>query len=164
VNPVMVCDGCELWHSGNQLVSSLVRVIPEGCLRVDGQEAAETAIDGMQLSQVYTKREDIAEQLGGELKLSKARRQVLVDVIRSRAKCYAGLLGTMRAGHKGYADQFEVPKLFPGRMGKAARWGVPSEEEKLVKPWLERCPRLIFVSDMGDALSRGSTQLFGQFQ
>jgi hypothetical protein len=109
----------------------------------------------MPLSDIYRNRERIAEQLGAAMMWSTRERKQVIDAIRSRAKCYAGLLGTMRAGHKGYADQFEVPKLFPGRMGKAARWGVPLGEEKLVKPWLERCPRLIFASDMGDALSHG---------
>jgi protein gp37 len=67
------------------------------------------------------------------------------------------MLGTNRAGHKGYADQFEVPKCFPGRMAKAARYGPPTAAEDAAKPWLAGCPRLIFVSDMGDALSGGIT-------
>jgi len=64
------------------------------------------------------------------------------------------MLGTMRAGHKGYADTFENPKLFPGRMAEAASWGPPTEAEIADKPWLEGMPRLIFISDMGDALSK----------
>jgi protein gp37 len=109
----------------------------------------------MPLSDIYRNRERIAEQLGAAMALSTRERKQVIDAIRSRAKCYAGLLGTMRAGHKGYAHQFEVPKLFPGRMAKAARWGEPNEDEVAGKPWLQGCPRLIFVSDMGDALSRG---------
>jgi len=73
--------------------------------------------------------------------------------IRCAGKCYAGLLGTNRAGHKGYADQFEIPKCHPGRMADAARWGLPTAKEIETKPWLAGLPRLIFISDMGDALS-----------
>jgi len=79
--------------------------------------------------------------------------EVVLSAIRCKAKCYAGLLGTMRAGHPGYADQFEVAKLFPGRVADAARWGWPTDKETEVKPWLAGLPRLIFLSDMGDALS-----------
>src|SRR6266516_2719877 len=46
------------------------------------------------------------------------------------------------------------PKLFPGRVAAAARWGEPSEAEIAAKPWLPRSRRLIFISDMGDALSK----------
>ena len=77
-----------------------------------------------------------------------------MDVVRQKAKCYAGLLGTFRAGHNGYADKFESPKLYPGRLAEAAKWGPPTEREIVDKPWLLGLPRLIFISDMGDALSK----------
>jgi hypothetical protein len=77
-----------------------------------------------------------------------------VDVIRRDAKCYALLTGTMRAGHVGYADAFEKPKLFPGRMKEAASWGTPTDGEKAAKPWLPSSRRYIFIGDMGDVLSR----------
>lgn len=65
--------------------------------------------------------------------------------------CYAGSLHKIRAGRPGYADQFEVPKLFPGRMAVAAAWN--TTPDRTDKPWLHG-PRKIFISDMGDALSR----------
>ncbi len=65
--------------------------------------------------------------------------------------CYAGALHKIRAGQPGYADQFEVPKLFPGRMAAAAAWN--ATPDRTGKPWLQG-PRKIFISDMGDALSR----------
>lgn len=64
--------------------------------------------------------------------------------------CYAGSLHKIRAGRPGYADKFEVPKLFPGRMAKAAAWNTTPDRSE--KPWLSG-PRKIFISDMGDALS-----------
>jgi len=68
--------------------------------------------------------------------------------------CYAGSLHKIRAGRPGYADQFDVPKMFPGRMAAAARWSDLTGQARPDKPWLDGMPRMIFVSDMGDALSR----------
>ncbi len=58
----------------------------------------------------------------------------------------------------------EAIYLEPGRMAKAARWsdltGQPRPEIKSgqqtipAKPWLDGLPRLIFISDMSDALSK----------
>jgi protein gp37 len=103
------------------------------------------------MSEVYENRKAIARKLVGR---DKRKADTVVDVIREQAKCYAGLLGTFRGGHKGYAGQFERPDLFPGRMATAVRWNPPTEGEMTTKPWLEGCPRMIFVSDMGDALSK----------
>jgi protein gp37 len=92
VNPVMGCDGCELW-------------MPEAKVPVK--------------------------------------------------KCYAGQLHQVRAGRPGYADRFDEPKLFPGRMAAAARWSDLRGVHRPDKPWFNAGPRVILVSDMGDALSRG---------
>lgn len=68
--------------------------------------------------------------------------------------CYAGQLHErFGAGNSGYAKEFTAPELFPGRMEKAARWSELTDTERPEKPWLKGRPRLIFVSDMGDALS-----------
>lgn len=109
-NPVMGCDGCELWQ-------------PEK----PGMTAAE-----------------------------------IEALIRT---CYAGQLHEMRGGNPGYAKEFLVPMGFYGRMAAAANWrdlrgtarAAVSKDGKLVraaKPWLDGRPRHIFVSDMGDALSK----------
>jgi hypothetical protein len=63
-------------------------------------------------------------------------------------------MGVMRAGHKGYVDAFEKPKLFPGRMAEAAKWIPTVTADNADKHWLMGTRRLIFISDMGDALSK----------
>ena len=68
--------------------------------------------------------------------------------------CYAGQIHEMRAGQPGYADDFLVPKLFAGRMAEAARWRDLTGTDRPDKPWLNDMPRMVFVSDMGDALSK----------
>jgi len=69
-------------------------------------------------------------------------------------KCYAGVLHVRFGGAtKGYAPSFDEVTLFPGRMGKAAKWSDLRDRCRPEKPWLDGYPRLIFVSDMSDALS-----------
>ena len=72
--------------------------------------------------------------------------------------CYAGALHGRFAGRKGWAPRFEEVTLFPGRIAEAARWSDLTGKPRHEKPWLDGYPRLIFVSDMSDALS--STVLF----
>lgn len=71
-----------------------------------------------------------------------------------RKSCYAGSLHDRFGGHTpGYAPRFEQVTLFPGRMKEAAAWSDLRGHVRLNKPWLDG-PRLIFISDMGDSLSR----------
>lgn len=94
-NPVMGCDGCELWQ--NQRINT-----------------------------------------------------------NARRSCYAGMLHERGGGRKpGHAVLFEEPMVFPGRMEKAARLSDLRGKSRADKPWLDGMPRGVFVSDMGDALSRG---------
>ena len=156
VNPVMGCDGCELWPGKEKIVADLATaIIASGGARsvTNIQKSISKLIGDLETSQIYTNRVQLAEELGTTFRLGKASRAGLVDVIRRSCKCYAGLLGTLRGWHKGHADQFEKPELFPGRMAEAARWKSPAPDELNAKPWLRGAPRMIFISDMGDALS-----------
>ena len=161
INPVMGCDGCELWPGTGKVANDLAAAIKKltgagsGAPTVDSiRKIASKVVGGRENSVIYAERNDIADTLAARFQLDKPERNLLVDVIRSNMKCYAGLLGTMRADHKGYARQFEEPKIFPGRMTEAAKWGPPTAAERQAKPWLLTAPRMIFVSDMGDALSK----------
>jgi len=71
-----------------------------------------------------------------------------------RQTCYAGVLHRRFAGvSAGYAPAFSQVTKFPGRMQRAAGWSDLSGKPRGEKPWLNGLPRLIFVSDMSDALS-----------
>ena len=75
---------------------------------------------------------------------------------RRRRSCYAGILHRIRGGtNPGFAVSFDRPMPFPGRMAKAARQRDLSGTRRPRKPWLDGQPRMIFTSDMGDALSKG---------
>jgi hypothetical protein len=68
--------------------------------------------------------------------------------------CYAGILHERKGGrHLGFAPSFQDVTRFEGRMEKAARLSNLHHRNRLHKPWLDGSPRLIFVSDMSDALS-----------
>lgn len=73
---------------------------------------------------------------------------------KNQKSCYAGILHTRFGGHtKGYAPSFEQVTEFPGRMAQASSWSDLRGKSRPNKPWLNGLPRLIFVSDMSDALS-----------
>jgi protein gp37 len=157
INPVMGCDGCELWPSKAGLLRNLKRPIL-ACANPPPEPEISTALaiaagDFTTTSEIHAARKRIAADVVVRLQLPATAVKLLEDEIRKSCKCYAGLLGTMRPAHKGYADRFESPKLFPGRMATAARWAPPAAPENEAKPWLVGAPRMIFISDMGDALS-----------
>lgn len=71
--------------------------------------------------------------------------------------CYAGNYheGRMHAVlPQLYAANFDEVRLIPGRMHKAAGWSDLRGTDRPDKPWLNDMPRVIFVGDMGDAMSR----------
>jgi protein gp37 len=75
-----------------------------------------------------------------------------------RHSCYAGVLhGSRGKGNKGYAPSFDKVTEFPGRCAEAACWSDLSGRARHDKPWLDGLPRTIFVSDMGDSLSKAVT-------
>ncbi len=71
----------------------------------------------------------------------------------TRKSCYAALqhqrYGDVRLG---YSPVFEQITYWPGRMANAAKLPDLTGLRRNEKPWLDGLPRLIFVSDMGDAL------------
>lgn len=72
--------------------------------------------------------------------------------------CYAGHFHTdrlARALPQLYAKDFMEVRLCPGRVAKAAAWSDLTGKDRPDKPWLNGMPRVIFLSDMADALSKG---------
>jgi protein gp37 len=71
-----------------------------------------------------------------------------------RKSCYAGvqheIFGNSRLG---YSPTFDQITSWSGRMADAAKLPGLAGLRRNEKPWLGGLPRLIFVSDMGDALS-----------
>lgn len=172
VNPIMGCLGCELfptptkitnrldrelsrieksWHPGQsektlrRLIESLV---PEGQNRL---------ISTTNIYHVRNRFERVlTESFSAELGAIAKR------VIEEMVTCYAAKLhlnkassieNPGRAANKGYAPTFESVTRFPGRVSQMARTKIPKKADS---PWLDGQPHLVFLSDMGDALSRVS--------
>jgi protein gp37 len=71
----------------------------------------------------------------------------------ARHTCYAGVQHEIFGGVRlGYSPTFAMITFWPGRMAQAARLPSLTGLRRSEKPWLDGLPRLIFVSDMGDAL------------
>jgi len=157
VNPVMACDGCELWPTISQLVS----IIAETAGILAQKEQVAVHLTGYLPSDVYHCRAELARKLANSPDPRKIA--VLEKAIKESFRCYAGQLHLLRGENiikpwkksiPGYARKFEEPELFPGRMTVAAGWSDLSGSERLNAVWKKTLPRIIFVSDMGDALSR----------
>jgi protein gp37 len=73
----------------------------------------------------------------------------------ARRSCYAGLDHEKKGGRNpGFAPTFDHVMRFAGRMEKAAEAPDLRGLKRRDKPWLDGLPRLWFVSDMGDSLSK----------
>jgi len=69
--------------------------------------------------------------------------------------CYAGVLHVRYGGKtSGFSPTFDEVTFWPGRMAEAAKWRDLTGTAREDKPWMDGLPRLIFVSDMSDALSK----------
>lgn len=98
----------------------------------------------------------------------KAARAAL-RAVREALKCYAAKLHLNRGANalrpdrkinKGYAPSFESVTNFEGRMAVAEKWKDLLGTSNPETPWKNGLPRMIFISDMGDALSSGSKRQF----
>lgn len=155
VNPVMGCDGCELWRSYGKLEADLAFHADEaGIPKSITRQVLAARLAGHSLSDIVRARGTLLAAIQKDLAGNDDLRIRMASVVKRASACYAGNLHVLRAGHSGFADKFERPKVFPGRMALAARWQPPSAAEQAAKPWLSGARRLIFISDMGDALSR----------
>ncbi len=122
---------------------------------------------------IWHLRERFGERILGDH--GKAAAKVADDAIQVAVTCYAAILhfnkgenildreGILRPGkteprkpHKGHAPIFEAVTRFEGRSAETAHLDDLFGVERPSAPWKGRLPRLIFVSDMGDAFSRPS--------
>lgn len=152
VNPIMACDGCELWPSRSKFLrickDAVGRSLPKGSknLQIFDQAIAQTEL---------LTHKDTAKLMLDLIPGIPMREAVLQEIL-GHLKCYAGKLTEKRAGKvAGYPRSFLQPELFRGRVEKMARARALSGKNREGKPWLDGFPRMVFISDMGDALSRG---------
>ena len=184
INFIMGCLGCELYPTPEKLLAAIDRacllagisgwtkgtaksLFGEVLTQVWGKlEASETGpSEGHQNGLSTTNLRHLRKRMkrrASELFSAKAGRLIQATIEKS-LKCYAAQLhanrgfdleNPQREVNVGYASTFETITLFPGRTEVAAQWSDLAGIERDEKPWLNGLPRLIFVSDMGDAFSR----------
>ncbi len=191
-NPIMGCDGCELFPSGPEVLRSIDRALSafgiqgwsSGSAASRFQELLEIAYRECRQGGVTPPPEwkktlchtniyhlrfrfaaVVADQFGRKF------RKTSELAVRMSLRCYAAQLHANRGFDitkpqrqlvAGYAKTFEHVTRFPDRMSAYARMSDLTGTDRTNKPWLNGLPRLIFVSDMGDAFSRRSD--FGYLQ
>ncbi len=175
VNPIMGCGGCELFPAPGQILDSIDRAVSEVGGRVSSREiykdlvnrtyeAIEQPREGhfntVNTTNIWHLREQFLEQV-----LKDAGKEAAVAAeraIKQSITCYAATLHLNKGqkitkpfqpGHKGHAFIFESIRHFPRKCMDTAGLKDLLGHCNPKTPWKDRLCRLIFVSDMGDALS-----------
>ncbi len=175
INPIMGCGGCELFPSPRQVLATLRRSLRDLGLDVDVRAELLALITAQPhiAAHVHAHPADLVtttnlwhfrELLGIHLakKHGKAAGKAVEAAMKREITCYAftlhanrgeSLLNPSRRPNRGYAPTFEQLTRFPGRVREAAGWSDLRGTRRPGSPWKDDLPRLIFVSDMGDALT-----------
>jgi len=184
INPLMGCLGCELfpkpkvvleaidrllieeqvkgWSSGRarQLYKRLLEVAWQQLIDAIG-EPGPGHKNTLTLTNIWHLRERFEQRVAAEH--GTVAGELARRVVERRMKCYAAklhlnkgysIVNPTRTPNPGYAPTFEQITRFEGRTRKAAKLPDLFGKERPKEPWLNGLPRLIFLSDMGDALSR----------
>lgn len=184
VNPIEGCGGCELFPKPQQITARIDQVlinrnikgwnsgsarqmfadvIDEGWQQML-QEFPEPGIghfNAVTTTNIYHFRERFANRVSQIC--GKEAGTAALDIIHRDIKCYAAklhlnrgysVLNPTRKPNRGYAPTFEQVTQFPGRMEQIARRPDLLGQDRPDAPWKNGLARLIFISDMGDALSR----------
>ncbi len=179
VNAVMGCRGCELFPIPTEVLEAIdlavresgvagfasrpifKRLVDECFERIE--EAHPGHKRGVNTTNIWHLRERfgiaVEEQHGIEAK------EAALDAIERAVTCYAAklhlnkgasIVKPERKPKAGYAPIFEQVTHFSGRVAEMAKKPDLLSRADPASPWKERLPRLVFVSDMGDAFSRRS--------
>lgn len=166
VNPTMGCDGCELWPTPLALRAAAALYLTSRGIEAQAVNEALAVVSWqITATHFYHSRHEVVAQILSELHLEKNRSLAkdLAATLAAKFICYAGILHTRHGENTnkpdkhvnpGYAPIFEELKLFPGRMAIAANYSDLSGTERIGAPWKDGLRRLVFISDMSDALSR----------
>lgn len=174
INPLMGCTGCELWPTPGRITTRLDRELSKiekkwktglsadilrRIIQSLGSNLPEEFL-GLSTTNIYHVRTHFNQVLSEEYSANLGR--LAQEIIEEMIICYAGklhlnkafsIVNPTRFTNKGYAPTFESVTRFPGRVMQMARTKTPRKPDS---PWLDDQPHLIFLSDMGDALSRVS--------
>jgi len=180
INPIMGCGGCELFSSPGTILTQ-IDVALAAHHRVDPGQARKQfrKLIDESFSQILSPSPGHSRAISTtniwhvrlqfinatHLEFGREAADEVELVINRAIACYAAklhlnkarsILNPTRGANPGYAPTFETVTRFFGRVWEMARSRDLRGTSDPQKPWLDGCPRLIFVSDMGDAFSRDS--------
>jgi len=179
-NPIMGCGGCELFPAPGEILKSIDEAVgtaadwPPGKSRalmrelVDGSfSKIKIPLEGhsaaLSTTNIWHHRDIFLKKVS--LLAGRTARKAAEGALASSITCYAAklhlnkarsIVSPLRGFNVGYAPAFERVTQFEGRVRQIAKTKDLLHAHDPKKPWLDGLPRLIFVSDMGDAFSRNS--------
>ena len=178
VNPIMGCGGCELFPSPSEVLRAIDEAVAPAQATWKPDHAKHlyrdlvfTAYDGIDepkdghkravtTSNIWHLRREFEsvvrethgpDAAGPPFPPSSGKSPVTPpNCISTRGR----IVKPDYAGNPGHAPTFETVTAFPGRVCQAADLSDLLGKTDPDRPWIDHLPRLIFVSDMGDAFSR----------
>ena len=178
----MGCGGCELFPPPGEILANINRAAARTGVTIDSKAIFKALVDDcfakiqnpgpefkrvVNTTNIWHLRESFAEKVRRDH--GTAARDAVELVIRRAITCYAAklhlnkgvsIVNPTRHPHKGYAPIFENVTQFKGRVAKAAKLKDLLGSADPVRPWKDALPRMLFVSDMGDALSTKGDSAF----
>ena len=174
VNPIMGCHGCELFPKPGEVTKAIDVAVKATGATINSHDMIKALVgthyalienpgigfkNVVTTTNIYQLREEFtAEVLRGHGPVAAA---AAMKAIRLAITCYAAkqhcnkglcLAKPSRKAKKGYAPTFEQMTRFPGRVKDMAKQKDLLGQSNPRTPWKKDMARLIFVSDMGDAL------------
>lgn len=178
VNPVMGCGGCELFPTPEKVLQAIDKAMSEVGSKISSRTIFKDLVQNA--FQRIDKPLEGHKNVVNTTNIWHLRKQFLDHVVKEEGKvvaaaaekaikqsitCYAATLHFNKGqkitkpeylGHKGHAPIFESIRRYEGKCAAVARLQDLLGRSNPKTPWKDRLPRLIFVSDMGDALSSKS--------
>jgi protein gp37 len=176
VNPIMGCNGCELYPKTSEVLRAidaavaattdatvnsramLKALVEDAFSKIEKPHAGHKRV--VNNTNIWHLKEGLASQI--QTQFGKAAASAVITTIKLKLSCYAArlhmnkganILQPEKVAHIGHADIFEMVTPFPGRVIKSARLPDLLGKSRSDGAWKNTLPRMIFVSDMGDAFS-----------
>jgi len=177
VNPIMGCGGCELFPAPAQIFLNINQEVGKTGHKISSRSIYEDLVamsygvidhplvghkNVVNTTNIWHLRSFFLMQVLDVTHDDFDARDAAERAIKQSITCYAAVLHLNKGqnlkkprynGQPGYAPIFESITQFPGRAKKTAGLkdllGIADDRS----PWKASLPRLIFVSDMGDAMS-----------
>ena len=177
VNPIMGCGGCELFPPPAHIFLNIDRAVAETGHKIVSRKIYEDLVqthyeeieaplaghkNAVNTTNIWHLRDVFLSRVVRETEANKEAVLAAEAAIKQSITCYAAKLHLNKGqnlekpdynGHTGYAPIFESVTEFLGRCDKTAKLKDLLGVTEKRSVWKANLPRLIFVSDMGDAMS-----------